>query len=126
MLILIEVEESKNEVLSNALNQIPGLFVNLINTKNNLDILYENKLHLYINGADNEGIVYSFSNLLSELEINIDEVNTKIENAPMSATPLFMMDLVIGSKSKINIQKINEKLNIIAEKLGVEVVVKKF
>ncbi len=126
MLILIEVEESKNEVLSNALNQIPGLFVNLINTKNNLDILYENKLHLYINGADNEGIVYSFSNLLSELEINIDEVNTKIENAPMSATPLFMMDLVIGSKSKINIQKINDKLNVIAEKLGVEVVVKKF
>lgn len=126
MLILIKVEESKNEVLSNALNQIPGLFVNLINTKNNLDILYENKLHLYINGADNEGIVYSFSNLLSELEINIDEVNTKIENAPMSATPLFMMDLVIGSKSKINIQKINDKLNVIAEKLGVEVVVKKF
>lgn len=126
MLILIEVEENKNEVLCNALNQIPGLFVNLINTKNNLDILYENKLHLYINGADNEGIVYSFSNLLSELEINIDEVNTKIENAPMSATPLFMMDLIIGSKSKINIQKINEKLNIIAEKLGVEVVIKKF
>jgi len=126
MLILVEVEENKNEVLCNALNQIPGLFVNLINTKNNLDILYENKLHLYINGADNEGIVYSFSNLLSELEINIDEVNTKIENAPMSATPLFMMDLIIGSKSKINIQKINEKLNIIAEKLGVEVVIKKF
>lgn len=126
MLILVEVEENKNEILSNALNQIPGLFVNLINTKTNLNILYENKLHLYINGADNEGIVYSFSNLLSELEINIDEVNTKIENAPMSATPLFMMDLVIGSKSKINIQKINEKLNVIAEKLGVEVVVKKF
>lgn len=126
MLILVEVEENKNEVLCNALNQIPGLFVNLINTKNNLDILYENKLHLYINGADNEGIVHSFSNLLSELEINIDEVNTKIENAPMSATPLFMMDLIIGSKSKINIQKINEKLNIIAEKLGVEVVIKKF
>lgn len=125
MLILVEVEENKNEVLCNALNQIPGLFVNLINTKNNLDILYENKLHLYINGADNEGIVYSFSNLLSELEINIDEVSTKIENAPMSATPLFMMDLIIGSKSKINIQKINEKLNIIAEKLGVEVVIKK-
>ena len=125
MLILVEVEENKNEVLCNALNQIPGLFVNLINTKNNLDILYENKLHLYINGADNEGIVYSFSNFLSELEINIDEVSTKIENAPMSATPLFMMDLIIGSKSKINIQKINEKLNIIAEKLGVEVVIKK-
>ena len=48
MLILVEVEENKNEILSNALNQIPGLFVNLINTKTNLNILYENKLHLYI------------------------------------------------------------------------------
>ena len=71
MLILVEVEENKNEILSNALNQIPGLFVNLINTKTNLNILYENKLHLYINGADNEGIVYSFSNLLSELELSL-------------------------------------------------------
>ena len=56
--------------------------------------------------------------------MNIDEVNTKIKNAPMSATPLFMMDLIIGSKTKIDFQKLDEKLNFISEKLGVEVSIK--
>ncbi len=126
MLILIEVDYDKHQNLSNDLNQISELSVNLFETKTNLDILYKNKFHLYINGADNEGIVHAFSNFLSDLDINIDEVNTKIENAPMSATPLFMMDLIIGSISKINIQKLNNKLNLISEKLGVEVEIKKF
>jgi len=126
MLILIDIQHEKIKMLTEALNQIDDLSVSLIKTKTNQNILYENKFHLYINGADNEGIVYAFSKFLSEININIDEVNTKIKNAPMSATPLFMMDLVIGSKSKINKNGLNEKLNSIAEKLGVEVTIKKF
>lgn len=126
MLILIDIQHEKIKMLTEALNQIDDLSVSLIKTKTNQNILYENKFHLYINGADNEGIVYAFSKFLSKININIDEVNTKIKNAPMSATPLFMMDLVIGSKSKINKNGLNEKLNSIAEKLGVEVTIKKF
>ena len=124
MLILIEIQKDKKQILNDELNLITDLSVSLIETKTNQDILYENKFHLYINGADNEGIVYSFAKFFSELEMNIDEVNTKIKNAPMSATPLFMMDLIIGSKTEINFQKLNEKLNFISEKLGVEVSIK--
>ena len=126
MLILINIQNEKIKMLTKSLNQINELSVNLIETKTNENILYENKFHLYINGADNEGIVYAFSQFLSEIDINIDEVNTKIKNAPMSATPLFMMDLIIGSKSKINEKDLNEKLNGIGEKLGVEVTIQKF
>lgn len=126
MLILINIQNEKVKILTKSLNQINELSVNLIETKTNENILYENKFHLYINGADNEGIVYAFSKFLSEIDINIDEVNTKIKNAPMSATPLFMMDLIIGSKSKINEKDLNEKLNGVGEKLGVEVTIQKF
>ena len=126
MLILINIQNEKIKILTKSLNQINELSVNLIETKTNENILYENKFHLYINGADNEGIVYTFSKFLSEIDINIDEVNTKIKNAPMSATPLFMMDLIIGSKSKINEKDLNEKLNGVGEKLGVEVTIQKF
>ena len=126
MLILIDIQNEKIKMLTKSLNQINELSVNLIETKTNENILYENKFHLYINGADNEGIVYAFSKFLSEININIDEVNTKIKNAPMSATPLFMMDLIIGSKSKINEKDLNEKLNGVGEKLGVEVTIQKF
>ena len=126
MLILINIQNEKIKMLTKSLNQINELSVNLIETQTNENILYENKFHLYINGADNEGIVYAFSQFLSEIDINIDEVNTKIKNAPMSATPLFMMDLIIGSKSKINEKDLNEKLNGVGEKLGVEVTIQKF
>tara|TARA_B100000902_G_C27239579_1_gene879301 strand:- start:61 stop:576 length:516 start_codon:yes stop_codon:yes gene_type:complete len=126
MLILINIQNEKIKMLTKSLNQINELSVNLIETQTNENILYENKFHLYINGADNEGIVYAFSKFLSEIDINIDEVNTKIKNAPMSATPLFMMDLIIGSKSKINEKDLNEKLNGVGEKLGVEVTIQKF
>ena len=80
---------------------------------------------MYINGADNEGIVYQFSDYLSKLDINIEEVNTKIKSAPVSATPLFMMDLVISSKNIIDENKLNQDLNAISEKLGVEIEIKK-
>ena len=126
MLILIDIQSEKIKTLTESLNTINELTVNLIETKTNENILYENKFHLYINGADNEGIVYAFSKFLSEIDINIDEVNTKIKNAPMSATPLFMMDLIIGSKSKINEKDLNKKLNGVGEKLGVEVTIQKF
>jgi len=126
MLILIDIQNEKIKILTDNLNEINNLSVNLIETKTNQNILYENKFHLYINGADNEGIVYAFSKFLSEININIDEINTKIKNAPMSATPLFMMDIIIGSKLDINKQKLNKKLNEISEKLGVEVAIKKF
>tara|TARA_X000000368_G_scaffold418726_1_gene419618 strand:+ start:2723 stop:3238 length:516 start_codon:yes stop_codon:yes gene_type:complete len=126
MLILINIQNEKIKMLTKSLNQINELSINLIETNTNENILYENKFHLYINGADNEGIVYTFSKFLSEIDINIDEVNTKIKNAPMSATPLFMMDLIIGSKSKINEKDLNEKLNGVGEKLGVEVTIQKF
>jgi len=126
MLILIDIQNKKIKILTDVLNKIKGLSVNIIETKTNQNTLYKNKFHLYINGADNEGIVYAFSKFLSEININIDEINTKIKNAPMSATPLFMMDVIISSKSDINKQELNKKLNKIAKKLGVEVSIKNF
>ena len=124
MLILIEAEKTAKKSLYLDLKKIKDLKFEIIETKKNHDIIYENKFHLYINGADNEGIVYQFSNYLSKMNINIEEINTDIKNAPVSATPLFMMDVIIGSRKKINERKIIIELNKIAEKLGVEVELK--
>ena len=125
MLILIDAENTKKESLYIDLKKIKDLKIQIIETTRNHNIIYENKFHLYINGADNEGIVYQFSNYLSKIDINIEEINTQIKNAPISATPLFMMDVIIGSKKQINEEKIMIELNKISEKLGVEVTLKK-
>ena len=124
MLILIEIQTKNIPKLNESLNTIKNLSIDLIETKTNNDLAHQKKLHLYINGADNEGIVYKFSNYLSKLNINIEEINTQIKNAPVSATPLFMMDLIITSKHEIDHSKLENELNLIAEKLGVEVKIK--
>jgi len=125
ILILIEIENKNKNNLKNKIENIENLKVD-INSTNSLNEEYKNKFHLYINGADNEGIVYSFSNYFSKLNINIEEVSTSIKNAPVSATPLFMMDLIITTSKEINENKIIKDLNKISEKLGVEVNLKKY
>ena len=125
ILILIKIENKDIEILKNKIEKIENLNI-ATNTINRSNKIYKNKFHLYINGADNEGIVYSFSNYFSKLNINIEEVNTNIKNAPVSATPLFMMDLIITSAEEVNKNKLIEDLNEISEKLGVEVNLKTY
>ena len=110
ILILIKIENKNRENLKNKINEIENLKVD-VNATSSINKTYKNKFHLYINGADNEGIVYSFSNYFSKLNINIEEINTSIKNAPVSATPLFMMDIIITSSEKINENEIIQDLN---------------
>jgi len=124
MLFLIDLEDNIIEKVGEDLKEIKNLTIQLIKTDNN-NAIYKHKFHLYINGADNEGIIYKFSNYLSKRDMNIEEINTHIRNAPISATPLFMMDVIIGSKKEIHQTKLILELNQISEKLGVEISLKK-
>ena len=124
MLFLIDLEDNIIKKIGEDLKEIKNLTIQLIKTDNN-NAIYKHKFHLYINGADNEGIIYKFSNYLSKRDMNIEEINTHIRNAPISATPLFMMDVIIGSKKQIHQTKLMLELNQISEKLGVEISLKK-
>ena len=125
ILILIKIENKKIKRLKDKLTKIENLTVDT-NTTTSINKTYKNRFHLYINGADNEGIVYSFSNYFSKLNVNIEEVTTSIKNAPISATPLFMMDLVITTSEELNESEIIKDLNELSERLGVEVNLTKY
>ena len=125
ILILIKIENKKIENLKDELKKIENLKVDT-NPTISINKTYKNRFHLYINGADNEGIVYSFSNYFSKLNVNIEEVTTSIKNAPISATPLFMMDLVITTSEELNESEIIKDLNELSERLGVEVNLTKY
>ena len=120
ILIMISITKEKIEKLKKEINKIKYLRIDITQlSKINKDE-YNYKYHLLISGADNEGIVFQFSKLLSSLKINIEEINTNIKNAPVSGTPIFIMDAIIGSTSIIDEMSFQEKLNTIAERLGVE------
>ena len=71
LLVLIDIDNDKIESLRNNLNQITSLSFKFIETQSNTNNQFNNRYHLYINGADNEGIVHAFSKFLSNIDLFI-------------------------------------------------------
>ena len=75
---------------------------------------------LYLNGIDNEGLVYKITNELAKLDINIEELETDIINAPMSGLTLFSLTAKV-THPKLDHNVLKEKMNILAAELNVTI-----
>ena len=71
-----------------------------------------------IKGADDQGIIDTISNYFKDNEINITEINTFVESAPTTGSPLFNMEISIESntdrleKIKLDLLDICKKMNL--------------
>jgi glycine cleavage system transcriptional repressor len=72
-----------------------------------------------VEGADHEGIIHEVSLYLSGRGINIESMETGVEYAPVSATPLFTMSAIIavppelaGAKWETALMDTGEVLNV--------------
>ena len=81
-----------------------------------------NKTNKYIiTGADNQGIINKVSNFFSKRNINIVEVNTYIESAPTTGSPLFNMEITITYNDNHNIDELYSKLSNLCENLNLDI-----
>ena len=81
-----------------------------------------NKINQYlISGADNQGIIKKVSSFLSKNNINIIEVNTFVQLAPITGSPLFNMEITISYNDNHNIDKIYSKLSKLCENLNLDI-----
>jgi len=74
-----------------------------------------------ITGADNQGIVNRVSNFFSKRNINIIEVNTYVELAPTTGSPLFNMEITITYNDNHNIDELYSKLSNLCENLNLDI-----
>jgi glycine cleavage system transcriptional repressor len=74
-----------------------------------------------IKGADNQGIVNKVSSFFSNQDINIIEVNTFLESAPITGTPLFNMEIIINYNNSNNITDIDSKLISLCDNLNLDI-----
>ena len=74
-----------------------------------------------ITGADNQGIVNRVSNFFSKRNINIIEVNTYVELAPTTGSPLFNMEITITYNNNHNIDELYSKLSNLCENLNLDI-----
>ena len=77
--------------------------------------------HYLISGADNQGIIKKVSSFLSKNNINIIELNTFVQLAPITGSPLFNMEITISYNDNHNIEKIYSKLSKLCENLNLDI-----
>ena len=130
IIMLVMVDSKWEESLLVALQAIKELSITTKGTEPNTVIAGENckdttveNCQISLSGADNEGIVKVLSKYLAGKFINILEMETHISNAPITGTPLFNLVAIINIPDNIDLADIQSDLTLIAQKLGVEIVV---
>ena len=74
-----------------------------------------------VEGADHEGIIHEVSLYLSERGINIESMETGVDYAPVSATPLFTMTAIVAVPPALANQKWDSALLNAGEVLNVDI-----
>ena len=75
---------------------------------------------VYLKGIDSEGIVYKITNEFAKLNINIEELETNLENAPMSGLSLFSLKAKI-SHARLNLEALKKTMDKLAAELDVNI-----
>jgi len=60
---------------------------------------------------DHPGVVHRLSGLLSQLNINIESMETKTYLAPVSGTPIFRMEALLSVPPGLNISRLRQRLD---------------
>ncbi len=75
-------------------------------------------------GADHEGIVNRVASYLASEQINIEEMDTSVKNAPHTGTPLFSMSARVQAPPDISLGQLRKKLAKAGDELDVDIEVR--
>ena len=76
---------------------------------------------LHCTGADHEGIVHALASCLASLGANVEEMETFVEPAPSTGTPVFSMTCSICFPEELDRGLVLERLRELAAELAVDV-----
>jgi glycine cleavage system transcriptional repressor len=75
-------------------------------------------------GADHEGIVNRVARYLASEQINIEEMDIRVTNAPNTGTPLFSMNAKVQAPPQLSLNQLRKKLAVVGDELDVDIEVK--
>lgn len=119
-LLLVEISERDINNLSASLDKIKDLNVVVKKTEKKTDCKNSSRYSFSINVTDNEGIIYLFSDLFKQYDINIISMDTYLKNAPITGSPIFYLKSEIMINNKIILDDLKADLIKIANKNGIE------
>ncbi|PSW11039.1 ACT domain-containing protein [Photobacterium sanctipauli] len=119
-IIQIEVADQYIAVLSQAIRNIDGLQVHIVEDESKT--LATSVLHnLLVTGNDRVGIVKDVTTALNRLGININKLKTNTDSAPNWGYPIFTAEFVLELPTEISIDTVQETLERIADDLTIDI-----
>lgn len=70
---------------------------------------------------DHPGIVHEITCLLGQHSINIESLDTRVSNAPLSGTPIFNMRGIVSVPADVKISAVRKELEELGDELNVDV-----
>ena len=125
LLMLIEISENNIKDLMEDLNEIDSLSVIYKLTDQKKEKTHFTKYLFKISVADNEGIIYLYSNLFKAFEINIINIDTHIKNAANTGFPIFFLEASIMIPLNCNMEEFESELETISQKNNIKYKLKK-
>ncbi len=117
------VAQEKAEALQVALRKLnaDGLTI-VIESTADLDTTETGPtLKLTLTGSDHEGIVREVTRILATHDVNVEELATKRQSAPMSGEFIFMATAVLKPPATLSTDSLRSALEQIADDLAVEI-----
>ncbi|MEZ5096062.1 MAG: ACT domain-containing protein [Nocardioides sp.] len=78
------------------------------------------RMRLRLVGADHPGIVAEVSSLLAGHGVNVEELNTRVVDAPMAGGTLFEAEVVVGVPDSVDVGELGSALEELAHSLMVD------
>jgi len=69
---------------------------------------------------DQPGLVHVVANLLRSLNVNIESMETTLEAAPITAAPVFAMDLIVAVPTDTPVPKLRDELARVCDPLNID------
>jgi glycine cleavage system regulatory protein len=127
-IVRISVPEEQAEGLANAIRALADeeftVVVKIARQTEAATAGVDSLCELRLAGADHEGIVHRVSSYLAEQGVNVENMETEVSRAPVSASPLFHMEAQIKVPADLPVAELRTSLAQIGEELGVDIEVR--
>ena len=124
LILLISGEASSLLKVANAYNELgalTGLTISVRKPAANRAAAQSLPYRFTASCLDHPGVVHRLSGLLSQLNINIESMETKTYLAPVSGTPIFRMEAVLSVPPALNINRLRQQLDEIEREENIDI-----
>jgi len=120
-ILQVEAPADQATALQNALLGMEGLSVTLAAAGGDSAAGESSAAHLEVVGQDRPGIVQEIATTLASLGVNVEDLKTGCESAPMSADMLFRATAQVQIPASMSVEDLRAKLESVSDDLMVDV-----